>query len=768
MLRASPLAPLCLLAVIVASFVAPATAQAADPVRTAPTTPRTLPSPVAAGGVPSAAGRWIVMLRGDASVDGRRDPRPRHGRRRRSRVQPRRSRLLGEARRPAVRHAPGGSQRGRARARRRDPAPGPVHAARRAPGVRHQEPDREDRRRRRAGGRRRRDRRHRHREDAPRSQRRRRRELLARPTRTRGATGTATGRTSRASSARSTTASAWSASRPGVRLWAVRILNSSGSGLVSWYVCGLDWITAQRDPDDPSRPLIEAVNMSVAKTGLGRPQLRVHQPRPDPPGDLPPRRVRRHGGRGRRQQPLQRVAPGPGELQRGDHGVRAGGQRRQARRRRRQRRATRGAAYDRDDTFANFSNFGRDVDLIAPGKCIWSTLPGTATATSRAPRWRRRTSPARSRCTRRRARWRPRPRSRPRCIAAGNHGWKLSSDPDPYHEPLLDVSHIVNLGDYALVAASAVGRARGLGRLAQGHGRGRPGGGRHGRHEPLRQRGLAAHRHVERPVALGAQRHHVRALDQRARGDAHGALPRDRHRQRRGPRADGARGDRRGHGPPERGQGDARRRPGTRFDTTRFTVRASWPAGTDATTAIGGYQARWQVDGGKWGGTIGLGSTTTAINRTFAAGHRYTLQVRTRDAAGNWSPWTQTGPFTAGIVQDGSSSLVTTHAVAGVAVLPLVARHDPARGRRRGVDRAGVHGSGGRGRRAHRAPSRVGAIYIDGVLVDTLHLHRNHLHPRRVVFTRTWATSANHTITVVVAGTKGHPRVDIDAFVIVR
>src|SRR4029077_5641606 len=54
---------------------------------------------------------------------------------------------------------------------------------------------------------------------------------------------------------------------PGVRLWAVKILNDKGDGLLSWYVCGLDWITAQRDPNDPSRPLIEAVNMSVAKTG---------------------------------------------------------------------------------------------------------------------------------------------------------------------------------------------------------------------------------------------------------------------------------------------------------------------------------------------------------------------------------------------------------------------------------------------------------------------------------------------------------------------
>ena len=77
---------------------------------------------------------------------------------------------------------------------------------------------------------------------------------------------------------------------PGVRLWAVRILGSDGAGLVSWYVCGMDWIAGQRDPADPGRPLIEAVNMSVAKSGLGRPQLRLHEQGRDAQGDLPPRR----------------------------------------------------------------------------------------------------------------------------------------------------------------------------------------------------------------------------------------------------------------------------------------------------------------------------------------------------------------------------------------------------------------------------------------------------------------------------------------------
>ena len=33
---------------------------------------------------------------------------------------------------------------------------------------------------------------------------------------------------------------------------------------------------------------------------------------------------------------------------------------------------------DSDDTFADFSNYGGDIDLIAPGVCVRSTLPGSS------------------------------------------------------------------------------------------------------------------------------------------------------------------------------------------------------------------------------------------------------------------------------------------------------------------------------------------------------------------------------------------------------
>ena len=59
--------------------------------------------------------------------------------------------------------------------------------------------------------------------------------------------------------------------------------------------------------------------MSVTKDGRRRPQLRLHEQGPAPPGDLPGRRRRDHGRRGGRQRQPQRDAQHPGQLQRGHH-----------------------------------------------------------------------------------------------------------------------------------------------------------------------------------------------------------------------------------------------------------------------------------------------------------------------------------------------------------------------------------------------------------------------------------------------------------------
>ena len=59
-------------------------------------------------------------------------------------------------------------------------------------------------------------------------------------------------------------------------------------------------------------------------------------------------------------------------------------------------------------------------------------------------------------------------------------------------------------------------------------------------------------------------------------------------------------------------------------------------------------------------------------------------------------------------------------------------------------------------------------VYVDGVLSATVSCHATTTTYRVLVWQKTWTTSAIHTVKLVVVGTAGHPRVDLDAFSVVR
>ena len=57
---------------------------------------------------------------------------------------------------------------------------------------------------------------------------------------------------------------------------------------------------------------------------------------------------------------------------------------------------------------------------------------------------------------------------------------------------------------------------------------------------------------------------------------------------------------------------------------------------------------------------------------------------------------------------------------------------------------------------------------MNGVLVATVDLARGSVQYRAIAWQKTWTTVASRTIKVVVLGTPGRPRVDIDGFVVVK
>jgi subtilisin family serine protease len=223
---------------------------------------------------------------------------------------------------------------------------------------------------------------------------------------------------------------------PGVRLWSVKVLDSDGNGWLSWMICGIDWISAQRDPKT-HRPLIEVANMSIS-FGVGA--------KPDSSC--------RNGEDPLHQAICRSVAKGITYV------VAAGNDSRNARR-------NRPAAYDEvitvsamadydgkggglgkpsdscptryepDDSFTNFSDFGPDVDLIAPGRCVLSTYMGKRYAFMSG------TSMATPHVTGGAALYRSMyPNAKPSQVklalqAVGKLDWRLNTDPDAQHEKSL-------------------------------------------------------------------------------------------------------------------------------------------------------------------------------------------------------------------------------------------------------------------------------------------------------------------------------------------
>ena len=215
---------------------------------------------------------------------------------------------------------------------------------------------------------------------------------------------------------------------PGARIWPVKVLNAAGIGFTSDIVCGIDYVTA-------NAASIEVANMSLGGSGTD------------------------DGNCGRTDGDAEHEAICASVAAGVTYVVAAGNDSADA-------ATSAPAAYDEvitvsalsdfnglpgggaastcradvDDTFADYSNYGADVDIIAPGTCILSTwmnggydtISGTSMASPHVAG-----GAALYKATH--------PTATPAQVrsalqSAGTLDWNDVDDPDPVKERLLDVS----------------------------------------------------------------------------------------------------------------------------------------------------------------------------------------------------------------------------------------------------------------------------------------------------------------------------------------
>ena len=202
---------------------------------------------------------------------------------------------------------------------------------------------------------------------------------------------------------------------------------------------------------------------------------------------------------------------------------------------------------------------------------------------------------------------------------------------------------------------------------------------------------------------------------------------------------------------------------GRTLGTTTVPVRIAWSATDPSGIASTGLQR--SMNGGSWTTSTLTGAAAMAADSSIPIAGTARQRVRAADRLANTSKWLTGSLVKASVYQQSSTAVTWTgswhttgwSAASGGSVRYATARGASATFRFTGSSVGWV---------AARGSNRGSAwIYVDGVYAGSVSLHASTGQSRAIVFARNWAGVGTHTLRIVVAGTAGHARVDVDAFI---
>jgi Tol biopolymer transport system component len=184
-------------------------------------------------------------------------------------------------------------------------------------------------------------------------------------------------------------------------------------------------------------------------------------------------------------------------------------------------------------------------------------------------------------------------------------------------------------------------------------------------------------------------------------------------------------------------------------------------------TGIARYQVARSSNGGAWT-TLSTSLTTRSLAVLAPSSGTIRYRVRAIDRAGNTGAWSYSPTYSPRLVQQSSTAVkypTTWLSALSISYSGSSIRYTTRAGRSVSYTFTGRSIAIVMTKATTRGKVKV---YVNGSYVATVDTYRSSSQYRVVAWEKTWSTSGTRTIKLVAAGTSGRPRVDLDAFVILK
>jgi hypothetical protein len=194
--------------------------------------------------------------------------------------------------------------------------------------------------------------------------------------------------------------------------------------------------------------------------------------------------------------------------------------------------------------------------------------------------------------------------------------------------------------------------------------------------------------------------------------------------------------------------------------------RLTWAAATDAGSGVAKYEIQTSYDAGAFGSSAT--ATGASIVRQLLIGHTYQFQIRALDAVGNPGAWRLSPTLRPYLYQSTSSTAYSSGwgSSSSASYSGGSTKYSSTAGKYATFTATTARSIA---IVATKAASRGSfKVYVDGAYKATISTYSTTTKFRQLVYQFAWSTPGTHKIKIVVSGTAGHPRVDLDAFVVLR